>query len=244
MSLWMLVPMCERQRRDIDPADLLKNNLYRRCRTYKSGGGYDQFPAIYAKRKGISAEGLDNQFVAQVYGCSMRCPYCYVTPQGVFGNVICVSTETMVQDFRDSGCSVFHLMGGAPALYLHMWPELLSVLDGAPFHSDFILNERLYDTAVLKKISQYKNALYAVSIKGCSEAQYRERTGVVVDMQKLFTNLSKLIDNDIDFYLTFTGMTDEEVTKWTILAQESIGAGSYLQDAFSIAIRDYKALEG
>ncbi len=76
----------------------------------------------------------------------------------------------LVSAFNRSGCSVFHLMGGAPALVMKDWPELLSCLDtnGKPpwvFHSDIMLTESDYDPGVITNIGQSR-ALYAVSVKG------------------------------------------------------------------------------
>lgn len=41
---WPVVPLSEGQLKDVNPADILEEGLYRKCDTYRGGGGYDQFP--------------------------------------------------------------------------------------------------------------------------------------------------------------------------------------------------------
>ena len=79
---WPVVPLCEKQLRDIRQKDILEDGLYRLCDIYRGGGGYDQFINIYNKRFGTSLTD-GRQFVVQLYGCPLRCPYCYVTEDGV-----------------------------------------------------------------------------------------------------------------------------------------------------------------
>ena len=88
---WPIVPLCKKQLLDINLNDILENGLYRLCNTYKGGGGYDKFPVIYEKRYGINPGG--NQFVVQLYGCPLKCSYCYVTINGIWGDPIYVTTE-------------------------------------------------------------------------------------------------------------------------------------------------------
>ena len=47
-----VVPLCEAQLMDVNPLDILNNGLYRKCNTYKGGGGYDKFPEIYNAKIG------------------------------------------------------------------------------------------------------------------------------------------------------------------------------------------------
>ncbi len=122
---WPVVPICERQRRDVNPDDLLEDGLYRKCNTYKGGGGYDMFPAIYRRRhrRLDPTTQLAVQFVVQLQGCPLDCPWCYVTRDGVLGEPVQRTTNELVSAFERSGLTVFHLMGGAPALFLVLWPE-------------------------------------------------------------------------------------------------------------------------
>ena len=86
------------------------------------------------------------QFVVQLYGCNLDCPFCYVTRRGVWDTPIKVSTDALVRAYALSGANVFHLMGGAPALQMKFWPELLDALGpDILFHSDLMLTETRYD---------------------------------------------------------------------------------------------------
>lgn len=247
-TMWPVVPICEAQRQDIAPEHLFEGGLYRYCDTYKGGGGYDQFPKIFAKRNGWNEFGLNDQFVVQLKGCPFKCPYCYVTPSGVNGEHILVSTDNMVKAYRNSGCSVFHLMGGAPAIYMNQWPELIDTLarSGAfIFHSDFVLyeGESIYDEGVLHELSERKHdCLYAVSIKGGSWAEYLNNTGVNVRMFKIWRNLELLIKHEIPFYMTFTGMSKESTEKFCMRVVDMFGP-KCLEDAFNIGLVHYKALD-
>lgn len=239
---WPVVPICEAQKLDVKPSDLLNGGLYRKCNTYKAGGGYDKFPGIWERRYGQSLEGHATQFVVQLHGCSLKCPYCYVTEAGVYGAHESVSTEQMVNDFYQSGCDVFHLMGGAPALYMKHWPELLERLGGAIFHSDFVLNEGDYDLGILKEIATFKNQLHAVSIKGADVQEYRRNTNTEVDPEQILGNLDKLVESGIPFYVTFTGMSAESIEGFKRAVGGRFAGTDIFKDSFAIQLVDYRAL--
>lgn len=236
--VWQVVPLCKAQLQDVNPSDLLNGGLYRKCNTYKGGGGYDKFPQIFNTRMGTNRTDLNNQFVVQLKGCPLRCPYCYVTHSGIWGKAVELTTEQLVRDFRDSGCSVFHLMGGAPALYLNQWPDLLNKLNGEVFHSDFVPLEGDYDIGVLKEIASYPNSLYAVSIKGANQREFQKNTGVNLNEVLLEKNLEKLFQAKVPCYFTFTGMSEESI-------QEFIGNHKQypFKDSFNIDLVQYKALD-
>lgn len=242
MYRWNVVPMCEAQLQDIDPKDVLEGGLYRKCNTYKGGGGYDQFPVIYNKRFG-KHDGLNNQFVVQLQGCPLRCPYCYVTSEGIDGPSVGVYTDELVHAYRRSGCSVFHLMGGAPALYLEQWPELIEALDGAVFHSDLLLLEGEYSYVTLQKIAALRNSLYAVSIKGSTLEEYKRLTGTSVDMQLLWRNLDRIVHAGLPMYMTYTGMTTASIDRFTRELRHRHFSSDILEDAFAITLMHYKALD-
>ena len=73
-SMWPVVPLCKAQLEDVNPLDVLNGGLYRRCNTYKGGGGYDKFPEIWERRLGKGETKLNDQFVVQVQGCPLHCP--------------------------------------------------------------------------------------------------------------------------------------------------------------------------
>ncbi len=220
---WPVVPMCAKQRLDINPEDLLEGGLFRKCDVYKGGGGYDHFPYICEQRLGVDANHV--QFVVQLQGCVLKCPYCYVTEDGVHGEATKVSSSRLLKSYERSGLDVFHLMGGAPAMHLRYWKELASNVK--VFHSDFLLVEGLYFYGDLRDLP----GLHAVSLK--ERFLYRE-----CQMILLWKNLQALISNGVNFYITFTG-SDEFSSE----IADRFGS-EVLKDSFRIPIIDYKALAG
>lgn len=243
--------MCEQQLRDVRPEDVIAQGHFRLCNTYRGGGGYDQFPLIYERRTGQSGHNL--QFVVQLYGCPLDCPYCYVTKDGVWGVPVNYTRYQMASLFCHFGASVFHLMGGAPALQMDRWPELIAELERQArlkrkgpwvFHSDMLLTESWYDPEVLAQIKR-PNALYAVSVKGVSPLCYHRNTGRVFQDAKFWGNLASLEQFAVPYYLTFTNCANDEVELfWTRFKREF--PDSYelqKRDAFSISLIQYEALK-
>lgn len=220
--MWPVVPICDAQKLDVRPEDLLNNGVYRKCDTYRGGGGYDRFNAIYEKRFGRKINPV--QFVVQLRGCPLRCPYCYVTKDGIFGEALMLSDEELLVAYRDSGCEVFHLMGGAPALYLKHWKQIANRVK--VFHSDFLLVEGTYRKEDLIGLP----GLHAVSIK--------ERYLYTNNMLELMhRNIEKLTECGVNFYITFTGSDElKEELKHTI-------GDSVFEDSFVIDIVNYDALK-
>ena len=241
---WPVVKLCEAQLQDVNKSDILNDGLYRKCNTYKGGGGYDQFPKIYAKRYGLldNKLKLNNQFVVQLQGCPLKCPYCYVTVEGINGNATLVTTVNLYNAFCDSGCDVFHLMGGAPGLYIEHWYEIIELLD-KPFHSDLLLVEKEYDKYIIERLAHYKNTLYAVSIKGAGEEEFYKNTQAKLNSQLFWNNLDVLITYDFPFYLTFTGMSDESIYRFKELILKRYNSDTILADSFKIDLIKYKALD-
>lgn len=246
MYKWNIVPLCEAQKRDVNPNDIIQDGLYRRCNIYKGGGGYDKFSDIYKTRKNITDKDFNMQFVVQLQGCPLRCPYCYVTPDGIFGESVEVSTEKLVSDFMETGLDVFHLMGGAPALYINYWEEILErIPSNIPFHSDLLLVEGEYDEEVLKRLAKYDNSLYALSIKGSNAGELKENTGIEFPVERFWRNFEKVVRCKIPFYVTFTGMSKDSVKqmKQQILARFPQEAEEILKDCFAINLVQYEALK-
>ncbi|MDP2660598.1 MAG: radical SAM protein, partial [Dehalococcoidia bacterium] len=179
----------------------------------RGGGGYDHFPQYARKQWGVS---YHQQFIAQLFGCNLDCPYCYVTRAGVWGKYQEVTTEALWQAFEDSGQQVFHLMGGAPAIYMKQWPELLArirVQSKHVFHSDLMLTEHEYDRGVLRSI-RHQRALYAVNIKGTTAEEHLRLTRKPLNVQRMHTNLRALLELEVPFYVTFTGVKPEQAERW------------------------------
>ena len=227
---WPIVSICEKQRRDINKEDLLPDSeraYFRICNTKKAGNGYDQFSEIYFRRFKIHP-GY-RQFIVQLYGCPFNCKYCYVTKDGVEGKIIPFTSIGLSQWFAHyhSGSTIFHLMGGAPAIYLSHWKELASYFK--IFHSDFLLIENEYRNEWLYKLP----GLHAVSLK------HPDDIGVNYDYRLLLKNLDKLIRNKVNFYLTFTGNAREFFNK---ILENKYGRFIF-EDSFDIPIKKYKSLE-
>lgn len=110
---WKVCPIQGRQLKDVRKEDLFGD--FRFCNTYRGGGGYDKFPKI-AKKRGFTCRGdMSTQFVVQLYGCNLCCPYCYVTKDGIWGSYELYTSEQLLGAYgrayiaRQPG--VFHLMG-------------------------------------------------------------------------------------------------------------------------------------
>lgn len=216
---WRVVPICDAQRLDIHEDDLLNDGVFRKCNTYKSGGGYDQFPKIYNKRFGHHPN--PTQFVVQLYGCVLNCKYCYVTTEGIWGCPKKITTQELLDYYNASGLETFHLMGGAPAMYLKHWKKIHDKVD--IFHSDFLLVEGVYEPEWLEGLK----GLHVVNFKDFVE--YTEQH---------LQNLDHIVDAGIEFYITFTG-------KPTMRQQIIDRYGrNILKDSFVIDINySYKALQ-
>lgn len=243
MYNWPVMKLCEAQLRDINPEDVLANGLYRRCNTYRGGGGYDRFPAIYLNRFGF-APNLNDQFVVQLKGCPLSCPYCYVTKAGVvYGDCVQVPTPELVEAYKYSRCGVFHLMGGAPALHIQNWPELIENLEGAPFHSDLLLVENRYPRELIRKLASLPNCLYAVSIKGWGDEEFRRNTDTVLNSLWFVENLKTIVEEGLPFYFTSTGLSQESIDLFKNYIIETFGEPDLLRDMFNIQVVHYKALD-
>lgn len=233
-----VVPLCDKQLRDIREDDILENGLYRKCETYRSGGGYDKFPEICNRRYGVP---YSKQFVVQLYGCPLQCNYCYVTNDGVHGKYVEVGDKQIINSFIKSEQEILHLMGGAPALYIEEWYKLLDLLPVKYiFHSDLLLIEKEYKLHVLKNVAR-ENAIYAIGLKGVDEETYYINTGRKLNKGLLMNNLDKVHASGINFYITLTNPpTDRE---WTLVNQiRDKYDDSIMDDFFTIDVIHYNAL--
>lgn len=243
---WKVCPVQGRQLKDVRPEDICGD--FRLCKTYRSGGGYDKFSQIANRTLEVSRfkGSLDNQFVVQLYGCHLRCPYCYVTRDGVFGKYVEYSTENLLLEFYDAyyqyGCGVLHLMGGAPALYLNDWPKILDKLSGKfVFHSDILLTEKPFTVDQFKAINR-PNTLYAVNIKGVTTENYVENTGKEPDTNLFWKNFNSLVHSGVKFYLTFTNPDRKFLNGYLATLAYRYGE-KVLENYFIIDLVKYAALE-
>lgn len=206
MHVWDIVPLCERQLRDVRTDDILEDGLYRKCDTYRGGGGYDKFPEISEK---FTGKPLHNQFVVQLRGCSLSCPYCYVTPDGIWGEPVLRDSAQLLKAFESSGQEVFHLMGGAPALTAENVYAMKEIVQGIPsgqlFHSDLLLVEHPYQIAAFRQLANTP-AIFAVDIKGLTTEEFRVNTGTEWVSELFYSNLDVLLESGINMYFTFTAV--------------------------------------
>jgi len=250
MYKWKVCPIQGRQLKDVRPEDIFGD--FRICDTYRGGGGYDQFPEIVMKRFGPRRMeklrgNIAKQFVVQLRGCHLKCPYCYVTEDGIRGHYKkYTSSQLVMQEFlRAYGkyrTGVFHLMGGAPALYIDHWYEILDILpDMFLFHSDILLTERLYNYETLCKIKR-PNAIYAVNIKGVTNEDHYKNTATKINWTTFWSNFDNLVMAAPEFYITFTNPEAGALSGFKKRLIKRYGDW-VLDDSFVIDLIKYKALE-
>jgi len=241
MTKWPVVPLSPGQLQDVREEDILVGGHFRKCLTYRGGGGYDQFPYICESVLGRRAA---HQFIAQLRGCNLDCPYCYVTREGVWGQPVWYSTEELVSAFLGSGQEVFHLMGGAPALYLSKWPSLLEALPTRTvFHSDLMLTEKPYKASELEFIAA-PNALYAVDVKGLDEEEHLANTRKPFQKNRFYDNLDLLMSSPVEFYFTYTNVKQENILWFERYVMNAYGSRGeeIVSRSFNIELIEYAAL--
>lgn len=240
--MWKVVPLCEAQRQDVKPKDILAGGLFRVCDTNTAMKGQDLFSDICNRRLG---RRLSRQFVVQLYGCVLNCNYCYVTEYGVWGGYVEISSISIIESLVQSRCDVLHLMGGSPALYIENWIELIKEMECVfpqeyVFHSDLLLLEKEYDLSVLKTLAQ-PNVLLAVNVKGCTPNDFEKETRKQFYYDLFFSNLKKVVDSGVNFYITVTtrnlSLFNNMKENFSVLYGEEI-----VRDMFSITPIEYKAL--
>lgn len=248
--LWKVVPLSKGQLLDVRPEDIVANGHFRLCDTYRGGGGYDQFPRIAELRFGTLHR---RQFIVQLFGCNLDCPYCYVTREGVWGQPVEYSTTDLVAAYFDALAtepnppSVFHLMGGAPALQLKFWPELVEAFQRetkhSVFHSDLMLTESEYDYSALRAVAR-PNCLYAVDIKGLTPEEHLKNTRKPFLEGRFWRNLDLLERAKVPYYITFTACSQANIDAFWELFLENypFSYQERFSEAFSIDLINYDAL--
>ena len=238
---WKVAPIQGRQLLDVRQEDIFGD--FRLCETYRGGGGYDQFPQIFKRRSSSACGNLSRQFVVQLYGCPLNCPYCYVTRDGVFGRYVEYTTLELINEFKDSGTNVFHLMGGAPALYLESWFDIVRQLpEDAVFHSDLLLIEKRYEVSWLSTINK-PNVLLAVNIKGVTPEDFYRNTQRKLDEDLFWFNMDIVYLSGVNFYFTFTNPDKRYLAEFEWKLANRYGT-KILSDSYVIDLIQYKALEG
>jgi uncharacterized Fe-S cluster-containing radical SAM superfamily protein len=257
MYKFKVCPVQGRQLLDVRKSDIFGD--FRICHTYRGGGGYDQLPAIIERRDTLSveegllsntakqtAERIAKQFVVQLYGCHLRCPYCYVTKDGIFGKTVEYTAPELIKSFsrarEEHNVGVFHLMGGAPALYMKHWASIIERLpDDVVFTSDLLLTEMVYEKYILDMICDIR-AVYAVNIKGITDKNYKKNTGREIDWGMFWVNLERVVNSGIKFYLTFTNPYLYYMDYFTTKLKRLFG-DNVMNDSFIIEIKQYEAIK-
>lgn len=280
---WPVVPISAAQMLDVRPEDCIYENvdpkiegsdvpLYRIAdlRRTKITDKLPELARRYLKQdfRGRVNPGIGNralhtiQFIAQLRECHLDCPYCYVTRAGVWGDPVERTTDELIEDFYvygffQSQATVFHLMGGAPALYLDKWLELIDGLVMAfgrfpvavpwLFHSDFTLTEGVYNEYALQRIGDAR-AIYAVNVKGATAESYKRNTGKELPEELQIDNYQRILNApNLQFYTTFTNLPEEEielfwkkVNTWKVADHKVEAARA---NSYSIDLVPYKAIE-
>lgn len=244
---WRVVPLSPGQRLDVRPSDVVADGHFRLCDTYRGGGGYDHFPTIAERVLGEPEHHL--QFIPQLYGCNLDCPYCYVTRAGVWGAPVRYTAAELVAVFNATPATVFHLMGGAPALTLAHWSDLIDALDasGKPgwvFHSDLMLSEAEYDRAHVSRAS-HPRAIYAVNLKGLTAEEHLRNTRKPWDEARMWRNLATLEAAYLPYYVTFTAVDPAHVAWFWNEFSDRFGTARTVEQhatAYAIHLIDYDSL--
>lgn len=247
MKKLRVCPIQGRQLKDVREEDIFGD--FRICNTYRGGGGYDQFPAIARKRGLIhkyTKGDIGTQFVVQLGGCHLRCPYCYVTKDGIFGETVGYNVPEVVEAFNyavtEKNVGVFHMMGGAPALHMEDWQEIPVILHPFHiFHSDLLLTEKPYDKKVLWNIDT-PNSLYAVNIKGVNTIDHISNTGKPIDWKMFWENFDKVMNVGLSIYITFTNPDPNGLDKFKETIERKYGE-LVLEDSFTIKLKQYDAIK-
>jgi hypothetical protein len=134
-------------------------------------------------------------------------------------------------------------MGGAPALYLDSWHEIVSRLPKwAVFHSDFLLVERPYRMHTLSYLADHRDScLFAVDIKGTSREDFERNTRKPYQEELLWANLDRMVTAEVPFYLTFTNPDMSRYSEFCTRLKERFGEG-VLADSFIIPLIGYRAV--
>ena len=244
---WPIVPICKRQHRDIRDEDLISGGLFRRCVVTRHRDQRDLFAEICTKR--LNRDG-SSHFVVQAYGCVLDCPYCYVTPRGIWGDPVLFSSLDLIHLFRSTGLKIFHLMGGAPGLYLEKWWEIVEMIDKQTelFHSDLLMVEKPYSPEVFENLDLSK-CLIAINVKGVTPENYEDRTRTPFPNNLFWRNMDIVADyvdstryGHNPFYVTFT---DPDLNMLEAFKEQVVDrcGKSILEESFVIDTVHYNALK-
>lgn len=132
-------------------------------------------------------------------------------------------------------------MGGAPAIYLDNWNEIIKRLPAyAVFHSDFLLTEHKYARATLELLALQPNCLFAVDVKGTDPENYLANTRRPFNADLFWYNFTLLRETGVNFYVTFTAPNPDTYKSFVMEMTDRLGS-CVMDDAFTINLIDYDA---
>lgn len=111
-------------------------------------------------------------------GCNLRCKWCYAKGTGYNTNdVMDINEAKKVLAFLDSiGVNKVVLIGGEPTIYPYIF-ELLDEIDRYGMSVSIPTNGVLFQNSeFVNKYKKYKRISFNVSLKGCSDDDYKSNT--------------------------------------------------------------------
>lgn len=96
-----------------------------------------------------------------------------------------------------------------------------------------------------QELAKFKNSLYAVSIKGSTNEEFKNNTGKDLNKEIFWENIKKINKSKLPIYFTFTGMNDFSINCFKKELEEKFPTDyeNLLKDSFDIKLVKYKALE-
>lgn len=178
----------EVQKRDIEndqDMGIVCYDEYARICTTNTGSRRDigdRSPYRMARLFGGMWQDYNNQYVIQVAGCPLDCPYCYVdnleenahwTVASIVNNFLAFSQ--MAVDFFHEPLNVLHLMGGAPAIYCSFWPKLRAEMDSRGLGNVVLFTNVILVEWRLRNVQPWDFMnLHNFIVEGCLKGTNRE----------------------------------------------------------------------
>lgn len=177
------------QKIDVEKSGRLHDDYGRICQVVQSPNWHgDLSPCRMAKFQNIdNFELFDKQFVVQVAGCPLKCPFCYVDNFKMDKFFTADELVTKFAEFRkqEPNLNVFHLCGGCPARYSEFWLNLRKSLDENGFWRVILLSDVIFvenhfynvkPWETIRKMHPY-NFFIVGCLKGTTKQNFIKNTG-------------------------------------------------------------------
>ncbi len=144
----------------------------------------DTTPHVLARLYGGSWRHWNRHFIIQVARCPLNCWYCYVDN---LNPDMLLSIEELIdcyQSFKNAvpNLNVFHLMGGCPGRYAHLWGEIRDGLDRRGFTQTVFLTDVTLVEHAVYGVRPWEcipdRSLVSVCVKGTSRGNFLRNTGM------------------------------------------------------------------